>query len=146
MLKTLNKQLILHFINYLKNIIVLAVSLIYFMFFDTLLKFLWNLYLAFSLSHYFGKRNHFISFLIFCASIVLETVDWKHCKPTYHLMNNGIGVLSCVLTNKCYFQTWKDVHQPKSCAKFDDFRYIHYSQTKSVIEQISHKNSILFDR
>ena len=106
------------------------------MLFGRLLKFLWKLYLIFSLWK-ISKYNFILlekfktPFVCLKCTFVLENVNWKQFKPTYHLMISDIDILTCILTNKCYFLTWIDDYEPKSCTKFDDFRYSHVQSNKS---------------
>ena len=126
------------------NMLSFCISLVYFMLFDRLLKFLRKLYWYFQFEKYQNIILFFWNFVLFIKSFwvpqmylrtyVLETAKWKHCKLIDHLMTSDIGVLSCVLTNKCYFLTWMDDCQPLLYTKFGDFRYIHVQS----IEQITH--------
>ena len=80
-----------------------------------------------------------------CAIIVLtyllETVIWKHCKPTYHLMTSETGILSCILTSKINViskHEWIIINL-NLALNLMTLGISMYSQTKTAIEQISHK-------
>ena len=109
------------------------------MLFDRLLKFLWkfifDIFTVKNIKYNFNllEKELFIyrtPFVCLSYTYVLETVNYKLWKQTYHLITNDNDVLSCILTNKCYFRTWMDDYQPKSSTKFDDFRDNHVQLNK----------------
>ena len=100
--------------------------------FDRLLKFLWKLYLIFSLWKilnkilFFRKEEH----LWFKKSPLCTSNAITYLKISNENIVRQI-TMSYVLNYKCYFLTWTDDYQPNSCTKFDDFRHFMYSQIKT---------------
>ena len=97
--------------------------------------------------HSFWKGTSFIyktPFVCLTFTYVLETAKWKDCRPTYHLMTSANGILSYVLTNKCYFLTWwMIINRTLALLYLMTIGIFMYSQTKRVTEQIAHKNQYI---